>query len=295
MDDGEDAELARLDWIMWTLEVRDPEQRAAPDIGERTEQAMTEMAGSLGCVYSHCVDDDSYDLTPEGTYYAWSLRVPRSEHLRRNEHGVPIAVAALWDYLRTQLPTGVDNWHVRPDHDLSLRDAAADVLREAYPDLLRPLEVAMLGLRRDGAQNLDPRAECWSGIGTTMAGSYALLLANDPGATTPCWLVLRVGMVPPTGFWSSAAGQRMSQFSPDRGDPVLILPRPPAPLWMATIETGAFTTDAEARLPDLHAVCARHEWISPDAEQLARRVSRDVQALFPHLAGPDTAGPGGAR
>jgi hypothetical protein len=63
VDDGEDAELARLDWIVWTLEVRDPEQRAAPDIGERTEQAMTEMAGSLGCVYSHCVDDDSYDLT----------------------------------------------------------------------------------------------------------------------------------------------------------------------------------------------------------------------------------------
>jgi hypothetical protein len=38
MDDGEDAELARLDWIVWTLEVRDPEQRTAPDIGERTEQ-----------------------------------------------------------------------------------------------------------------------------------------------------------------------------------------------------------------------------------------------------------------
>lgn len=126
---------------------------------------------------------------------------------------MPIAVAALRDYLRTQLPTGVDNWHVRPDHDLSLRDAAADVIRQAYPDLLRPLEVAMLGLRRDGAQNLDPRAECWSGIGTTMAGSYALLLANDPGATTPCWLVLRVDMAPPTGFWSSAAGQRMSRFS----------------------------------------------------------------------------------
>ncbi|MCE7011803.1 hypothetical protein LWC34_54665 [Kibdelosporangium philippinense] len=286
MDDGEDADLARLGWIVWTIEVRDPEQRAAPDIGARTEQAMTEMAGSLGCVFSHCVDDDSYDLTPEGTYYSWSVRVPRGEHLRRNEHGVPIAVAALWDYLRTKLPKGLDDWHVRPDRDLSLRDAAADVLREAYPDLLRPMEVAMLGLRRDGAQNLDPRAECWSGIGATMAGSYALWVATDPGATTPCWLVLHVGMVPPAGFWSSSAGQRMSRFSPDRSDPVLILPRPPAPLWMATIETGAFTTNAEARLTDPHTVGARHEWTSPDAEQLAHRVSRDLQALFPRLAAP---------
>jgi hypothetical protein len=45
---------------------------------------MTEMAGSLGCVYSHCVDDDSYDLTPEGTYYAWSVRVPRDKLLHRH-------------------------------------------------------------------------------------------------------------------------------------------------------------------------------------------------------------------
>lgn len=67
---------------------------------------------------------------------------------------------------------------------------------------------------------------------------------------------------------------------------MLILPRPPAPLWMATIETGAFTTNAEVRFTDLYAVGARHEWTSPDPEQLAHRVSRDLQALFPHLTGP---------
>jgi hypothetical protein len=39
-------------------------------------------------VYSHCVDDGYYDLTSEGTYYTWSVRLPRSEHLRRDEHGV---------------------------------------------------------------------------------------------------------------------------------------------------------------------------------------------------------------
>jgi hypothetical protein len=55
---------------------------------------------------------------------------------------------------------------------------------------------------------------------------------------------------------------------------------------MATIEMGAFTTNAEARLRNPHAVGARHEWTSPDAEEFARRVSRDLQALFPHLAAP---------
>jgi hypothetical protein len=55
---------------------------------------------------------------------------------------------------------------------------------------------------------------------------------------------------------------------------------------MATIDTGAFTTNAEVPLTNPHAIGARHEWTSPDTEQLAHRVSRDLQALFPQLTAP---------
>jgi hypothetical protein len=49
-------------------------------------------------------------------------------------------------------------------------------------------------------------------------------------------------------------------------------------------ETGTFTTKADACLTNPHAVGARHEWTSPNAEQLAYRVARDLHALFPRLA-----------
>ncbi|MDZ5442382.1 hypothetical protein U2F26_06505 [Micromonospora sp. 4G57] len=39
-------------------------------------------------------------------------RVPRQEHLRRNLQGIPVVVAALHDYLRTQLPKQLDDWRV---------------------------------------------------------------------------------------------------------------------------------------------------------------------------------------
>lgn len=58
-------ELDSLDWIVWNIEVLDP---AALTKGGRTEQAMTEMAGSLGCVFVQCWDGDTVDGVP---YYSW--------------------------------------------------------------------------------------------------------------------------------------------------------------------------------------------------------------------------------
>jgi hypothetical protein len=45
---------------------------------------MTEMAASLGCVFELCCDDDAVDGVPR---YSWLVRVPRDEHLRRNDQG----------------------------------------------------------------------------------------------------------------------------------------------------------------------------------------------------------------
>src|SRR5262249_27428495 len=45
-----------------------------------------------------------------------------------------------------------------------------------------PLEGALLGLRPDGAEALDPEARCWSwgDGGNALAGTYALWLCQDP-------------------------------------------------------------------------------------------------------------------
>ncbi|MFF3128934.1 hypothetical protein ACFVRD_43415 [Streptomyces sp. NPDC057908] len=77
MTDFEDFE-----WVVWRLEVQDPRRLAGedPDLDERTQEPMTELAASLGCVYEHCVDYDSYD--DETPYYAWWVRLPVAEHAR---------------------------------------------------------------------------------------------------------------------------------------------------------------------------------------------------------------------
>src|SRR5206468_12122965 len=113
------------------LEVREPSERTQPGIGERTAQAVTEMAGALGCVFVQCCDDDCVDGVP---YYSWLVRVPRDEHLRRNDQGIPLAVATLHAHLRTQVPEQLDDWRVRPDRDLSGNAAAGRTLRRAYRD-----------------------------------------------------------------------------------------------------------------------------------------------------------------
>lgn len=61
-------ELDSLNWIVWNIEVLDPAALTKPEVGGRTEQAMTEMAGSLGCVFVQCWDDDTVDGVP---YYSW--------------------------------------------------------------------------------------------------------------------------------------------------------------------------------------------------------------------------------
>ncbi|MFJ2136885.1 hypothetical protein ACIP4W_39315 [Streptomyces sp. NPDC088846] len=87
-----------FEWVVWRLEVKDPSQLAGedPDLNERTQETMTELAASLGCVYELCVDYDSYDETP---YYAWWVRMPATEHARIDKDGLPLAIAPLRQYL----------------------------------------------------------------------------------------------------------------------------------------------------------------------------------------------------
>ncbi|TJZ98246.1 hypothetical protein [Actinacidiphila oryziradicis] len=109
---------------------------------------MTELAASLGCVYEECCDDDSSENGVP--YYAWWVRVPQAEHVRRGENDIPVVVDRLRQYLDTQLPDLLE-WEIVPDGEFTVDRAAGSALREAYDDLIAPFERALMPLRVDGA------------------------------------------------------------------------------------------------------------------------------------------------
>jgi hypothetical protein len=287
--------LDDLAWVIWNLEVRDPDRLVPPGIGERTKQAMTELALQLGCVFQYCVDDDSYlgygrpeDDLP---YYQWVIRVPREQHHHRGEDGIPHAIGEVGRWLRTQLPAALRDWIIAPDENESWQEAFAELLRDSYDDLLDAVEVALLGMRSGGAERFDPGVKCWAVHEGVFAGSYHMLLGRDPdGGAHPPWLVLYVGHVPAPGFWDSPAGTRMARFA-YRDHPVLVLPSHTDPTWWVSLATAPFRPQTpwsdnqvgQSRVPT--ATGARYQWTGPDPEELAGRVARDLSRLFPHLAG----------
>jgi len=273
------------DWIVWGIEARDPSRLTEPGIGARTAQSLTDMCEAAGCVYLGCVDDDSLDLTPEGTYYRWQVRIPQAENRRRTEDDVPFAVAAMTDYLRSLLPDGVDEWLIRFDPDRTRRLAVSDAMREIYADLLCPVENTLLGLRSDGAQQRAPLVNFGAADDDHLAGDYALWLGKDQtaGSTPRPWLVLNVGVSASAEWWTTPAGRDMVRLGHTPGTPVLLLPRPDRPVWKATIASGAGATPG--------GVSARYEWQAGDGATLAQRLGRELPLLFPNL---DTSGGAGA-
>ncbi|MFG3310288.1 hypothetical protein [Streptomyces wuyuanensis] len=178
-------------WVVWRLEVKDPQQLAGedPDLDGRTQEAMTELAGSLGCVYEHCVDSDSY---PDGTpYYAWWVRLPATEHAQRDKDGVPQALGALRQYLTAQLPDGL-KWEITPDREYTIDHAGSEAMRAAYDDVIAPFEQALMPLRQDGADALDPQAKVWKWEEQVLVGTFDLWLCKDLDRSH-AWLVVTVG------------------------------------------------------------------------------------------------------
>ncbi|MFF2226932.1 hypothetical protein ACFVV7_26860 [Streptomyces globisporus] len=279
------SDLDHCSWIVWDLEVRDPRQVAPEGVAERTKRPIADLASSLGCVLDACTDDDSYDLTPEGTYYSWLVRVPRREHERRDEQGIPVALSQLQQLLRTLLPAELVDWRVGPDRTFTLLDAAGDALREQYADLLEPFETALLPLRQDGAEELEPRVQTWA-VDEPTSGTYALWLCSDPDPSGAAWLVLRVGLVATREFWVSSAGKGLSRFGVAQDSPVLMTAQPASPTWWASLDTSLFSKNARPESPAARGAGARHQWTSQDAGVLASRVLRDLRALFPKLGGP---------
>ncbi|MEV4505452.1 hypothetical protein [Streptomyces klenkii] len=279
------SDIDHCPWIVWDLEVRDPRQVAPDGVAERTESPMKELATSLGCVMDACVDYDSYDGTPQGTYYSWLVRVPRSEHERRDESGIPVVVSQMQQLLRTLLPAELDDWRIGVDLTLTLLDAAGTALHEQYSDLLEPVEAALLPLRRDGAEALDPQVQTWA-VDEPTSGTYALWLCSDPDPTTGSWLVLNIGLVADAAFWSSRGGESLRRFGVAEDSPVLVTPRPASPTWWASLKTGLFSKDARPGSPAARGAGARYQWTSQDPAVLAERVVHDLRALLPSLSRP---------
>lgn len=288
-----DSGIADSEVVVWEIEVRDPLGLASDGAAEGTECPARDLAASLGCTLTAFWEDTSDDdeLMPETLTYTWSVRIPRAEHRRLDEHGVPEAVAAICRELRSMLPPELGDWRIGPDWDLTQAEADNVAVRDAYFDLLGPLEAALLPLRADGAGDHEPLASIWVSAGGELAGTYALWLCEDPDLDR--WLIVNAGVALPDRFWGSPAGAGLLQRGVLGRPPVVVLPMPAEPVWMASLQVGCFSrTRLSPGAPAARVPGALHQWTSGDPEALAARVCRDIRALLPRLGSPaEPAGP----
>jgi hypothetical protein len=241
---------------------------------------MTELAASLGCAYDSCVDYDSYD--DETPSYAWWVRLPQAEHARPGKDGLPLAIGPLRQYLTTQLPGGL-KWEITPDRELTYDHAGSVAMRTAYDDLIAPFEHALMPLRRDGADALDPRAKVWKWEENLLVGTFDLWLCNDRDRPHT-WLAVTVGLWTESQLFDEEAAARLGHFDFTPHHPLLFLPRPPAPAtFTARAESGSFPGKSTSRTKAADAIGTAHQWTANDPDVLAERVARDLKLLWPHL------------
>ncbi|MEU5241635.1 hypothetical protein ACH4UR_35585 [Streptomyces lydicus] len=275
-----------FEWVVWRIEVQDPQQLAGedPDLDERTEETMTQLASSLDCVYEHCVD---YDSDADGTpYYAWWVRLPAAEHARQDKVGIPQALGPLRQYLTTQLPDGL-KWEITPDRQYTVDHASSTAMRTAYDDLIAPFERALIPLRRDGADALDPRAKVRKWETNLSVGTFDLWLCNDPDSPHT-WLVVTVGLWTESQLFDEEHVARLDHFDFNRHHPLLFLPRPPGPVtFTARAVSGAFPSKSSSRAKAADAIGTAHQWTANDPAVLAERVVYDLKLLWPHLTGSE--------
>lgn len=244
---------------------------------------MAALVAQCGCQLECCVDDDSYDGQPEGTYYRWLVRLSSAEHARRGTDGIPLLIGDIWRTLRGMLPADLDDWSVGPDLGLTMDVARSGLMRAAYADLLGPLEDALHSLRRDGAQDIEPLARVSTNHdGPALAGTYHLLLGVQDTRPGSPWLVLDAGIAPPEGFWATDAGRCLTRFGVAPDSPILLHPRPRPALWAAGVSTSHFPSNSPNVIGRAWPTApgAKYQWTSPDIEGLVCTVTRDLQALL---------------
>ncbi|MEV7525612.1 hypothetical protein [Streptomyces sp. NPDC091371] len=277
---------------MWRINVDDPEMLVAssfessgerPDLAGRTRQPMTELAASMGCVYEGCVDDDcSEDDVP---YYAWWVRVPAAEQTCRGANGLLVAVDRLHRYLTAGLPY-LPHWEILPDRERTVDHAASSAVRDAYDDLIAPFERALLPLRRNGAEQLEPRVKVWTGEKDLLIGTFDLWLSDDPDRPHT-WLVASAGLWTESHLFEGKPAAGIGRFGFAPHHPLLLLTRPPGPeTFTACVESGSLPGTSTSRASAADALGTAHQWTANDPAVLARRVARDMRRLWPHFTRP---------
>lgn len=270
----------RLRWYAWRIFVTDPHRRAGDDVGDRTASAAAEVAGAHGAVYQYCVDDDELDGVP---YYEWRLSVPRSA-VPATAAEPPAAVTALLEHLQQELP-GLGGWRAFEDGSASLDETVAADLRDDYADLLRPLEVRLLGLRRGGAQKVDPMVRVLLPADEPeycAVGLYELTLTTDLDTGVPCWVMLNAGVAVGRAGLPAAARNALARWGDRPDHPILLYPRPQRPRFLATLTSGGRGRGQVGGV----AQQSQLRWTSDDPAALAARVTRAVVGLFPQLDEP---------
>ncbi|MFF4854657.1 hypothetical protein ACFY2N_07135 [Streptomyces rubiginosohelvolus] len=131
----------------------------------------------------------------------------------------------LREYLTAQLPAGLQ-WEIAPDRECTIDQAGSDALRAAYEGLIVPFEQALMLLRRDGAEALDPRAKVWKWEGNLLVGTFDLWLCDDPDRPHT-WLAVTVGFLTEPLLFDEEPAARPGHFGFTSHHPLLFLPRPP--------------------------------------------------------------------
>lgn len=111
---ADESNPAHYPWVVWTVELLDPDRLAGGNVAERTAAAASVAARKHGCVYEYCVDEDTLE---DGTnYYKWYMGVTRAEHANCVGN-VPVVVTELVTALIGVLPRGCDSaalWTAAP-------------------------------------------------------------------------------------------------------------------------------------------------------------------------------------
>ncbi|TEA09081.1 hypothetical protein [Mycobacteroides salmoniphilum] len=111
---ADDSNPDHYPWVVWTVELLDPDRFAGENVADRTATAAAVAAKKHGCVYEYCVDEDTLE---DGTnYYKWYMGVTRAEHANCVGN-VPVVVTELVTALIGVLPRGCDSaalWTAAP-------------------------------------------------------------------------------------------------------------------------------------------------------------------------------------
>jgi hypothetical protein len=129
-----EAGLDTYPWVVWRINLEDPDRVAGTEVAERTKSAGSAAADLYGCVYEYCVDDDEH---ADGTKcYSWLVGVTQPEH-RQLVGNVPVVVAELFGALLATLWPKLDVgrlWTAGPDLGANYH---RNVIDQGYPGVAR--------------------------------------------------------------------------------------------------------------------------------------------------------------